>query len=212
MGSVCAVGPVPAASAGTMMDALSPWGDALHQAPHAEDYAEDLRTNHDGRTAPIQQSATQGSPSCTPPASPQTMSLLDALDEALGLLESDDELERAEAAEQLSALVDGVYGEDAAALGQYVRESGALEMLLELVYNTCTDTRPPTPSPVATRPVPAPFLARLSITPPSSSRDPHTDTAPATTHTHLSTPRAQLDFRVFRRTLCCVLAGCGPGS
>jgi hypothetical protein len=62
------------------------------------------------------------------------MSLLDALDEALGLLESDDELERAEAAEQLSALVDGVYGEDAAALGQYVRESGALEMLLELVY------------------------------------------------------------------------------
>ena len=139
MGSVCAVGPVPAASAGTMMDALSPRGDALHQAPHAEDYAEDLRTNHDGRTAPIQQSATQGSPSCTPPASPQTMSLLGALDEALGLLESDDELERAEAAEQLSALVDGVYGEDAAALGQYVRESGALEMLLELVYNTCTD-------------------------------------------------------------------------
>ena len=125
-----------------MMDALSPRGDSDCDAPqphgHAEDYAEDIRTNHDcdndGRTAPIQ-SALQGSPSCTPAVSPspQTMSLLDALDEALSLLESDDELERAEAAEQLSRLVDGVYGEDAAALGQYVRESGALEMLLELV-------------------------------------------------------------------------------
>ena len=138
MGSVCAVGPVPAASASPMMDALSPRGDSDCDAPHAEDYVEDIRTNHDcdndGRTAPIQ-SALQGSPSCTPAVSPspQTMSLLDALDEALSLLESDDELERAEAAEQLSRLVDGVYGEDAAALGQYVRESGALEMLLELV-------------------------------------------------------------------------------
>ena len=138
MGSVCAVGPVPAASASPMMDALSPRGDSDCDAPHAEDYVEDIRTNHDcdndGRTAPIQ-SALQGSPSCTPAVSPspQTMSLLDALDEALILLESDDELERAEAAEQLSRLVDGVYGEDAAALGQYVRESGALEMLLELV-------------------------------------------------------------------------------
>ena len=155
MGSVCAVGSVPAASAGPMMmDALSPRGDC--DAPHTEDHAEDVRTNHDydndaDRTAPIH-SALQGSPSCTPPASPspQTMSLFDALDEALGLLESDDELERAEAAEQLSRLVDGVYGEDAAALGQYVRESGALEMLLELVY---ASTRPRvhplcTPSPV----------------------------------------------------------------
>ena len=139
MGSVCAVGPVPAASASPMMDALSPRGDSDCDAPHAEDYVEDIRTNHDcdndGRTAPIQSAALQGSPSCTPAVSPspQTMSLLDALDEALSLLESDDELERAEAAEQLSRLVDGVYGEDAAALGQYVRESGALEMLLELV-------------------------------------------------------------------------------
>ena len=124
-----------------MMDALSPRVDSDCDAPHghAEDYAEDIRTNHDcdndGRTARPIQSALQGSPSCTPAVcpSPQTMSLLDALDEALSLLESDDELERAEAAEQLSRLVDGVYGEDAAALGQYVRESGALEMLLELV-------------------------------------------------------------------------------
>ena len=125
-----------------MMDVLSPRGDSDCDAPqphgHAEEQGEDIRTNHDcdndGRTAPIQ-SALQGSPSCTPAVSPspQTMSLLDALDEALSLLESDDELERAEAAEQLSRLVDGVYGEDAAALGQYVRESGALEMLLELV-------------------------------------------------------------------------------
>ena len=143
MGSVCAVGPVPEASgsAGPMMDALSPRGDSDCDAPHGhaeDDHAVDIRTNHDcdndGRTAPIQ-SALQGSPSCTPAVSPspQTTSLLDALDEALSLLESDDELERAEAAEQLSRLVDGVYGEDAAALGQYVRESGALEMLLELV-------------------------------------------------------------------------------
>ena len=65
--------------------------------------------------------------------SPQTLSLLDSLDEALGSLESEDVHDRAVAATQLSKLVEGVYGEDAAVVGNYVRESGALEMLLELV-------------------------------------------------------------------------------
>ena len=59
MGSVCAVGPVPAASAGPMMmDALSPRGDSDCDAPQphghdAEDYTVP-RTRygvHHGRTA-----------------------------------------------------------------------------------------------------------------------------------------------------------------
>eukprot|EP00964_Phaeocystis_antarctica_P142895 scaffold108278_cov60-Phaeocystis_antarctica.AAC.1 len=85
--------------------------------------------------------------------SPQTLSLLDSLDEALGSLESEDVHDRAVAAMQLSKLVEGVYGEDAAAVGNYVRESGALEMLLELVLAPlCTSaTHAPRKQPTAPR-------------------------------------------------------------
>ena len=89
---------------------------------HDEDHGKD----HDGQTASMQSSTE-------PSVSPQTLSLLDSLDEALGSLESEDVHDRAVAATQLSKLVEGVYGEDAAVVGNYVRESGALEMLLELV-------------------------------------------------------------------------------
>ena len=85
---------------------------------------QDDSQNHDGQTASIQSSSS---------VSLQTLSLLDSLDEALGSLESEVEHDRAVAAKQLSKLVEGVYGEDAAAVGSYVRESGALETLLELV-------------------------------------------------------------------------------
>ena len=87
--------------------------------------------DHDGQTASIQSSSS---------VSLQTLSLLDSLDEALDSLESEVEHDRAVAAKQLSKLVEGVYGEDAAAVGNYVRESGALETLLELVLAlyTCT--------------------------------------------------------------------------
>ena len=75
----------------------------------------------------------QSSTELTTSVSLQTMSLLDSLDEALAGLESEEVHDRALAARQLTTLVESVYGEDAAAVGSYVRESGALEMLLELV-------------------------------------------------------------------------------
>eukprot|EP00964_Phaeocystis_antarctica_P142896 scaffold108279_cov69-Phaeocystis_antarctica.AAC.1 len=91
--------------------------------------------------------------STEPSVSPQTLSLLDSLDEALGSLESEDVHDRAVAATQLSKLVEGVYGEDAAVVGNYVRESGALEMLLELVLAPlCTSaTHAPRKRPTAPR-------------------------------------------------------------
>ena len=75
----------------------------------------------------------QSSTELTATVSLQTMSILDALDVALAGLESEEVHDRALAARQLTTLVEGVYGEDAAAVGSYVRESNALEMLLELV-------------------------------------------------------------------------------
>ena len=84
--------------------------------------------DHDGQTASMQSSTELTSSVCL-----QTLSLLDSLDEALGGLESEDVHDRALAARQLTKLVEGVYGEDAAAVGGYVRDSGAVEMLLELV-------------------------------------------------------------------------------
>ena len=89
---------------------------------------EDLGKDHDGQTASMQSSTE-----LTTSVSLQTMSLLDSLDEALAGLESEEVHDRALAARHLTTLVEGVYGEDAAAVGSYVRESGALEMLLELV-------------------------------------------------------------------------------
>jgi len=91
---------------------------------HDEDHGKD----HDGQTASMQSSTE-----LTTSVSLQTMSLLDSLDEALVGLESEEIHDRALAARQLTTLVEGVYGEDAAAVGSYVRESGALEMLLELI-------------------------------------------------------------------------------
>ena len=81
--------------------------------------------------APIK--SMQSSTELTATVSLQTMSILDALDVALAGLESEEVHDRALAARQLTTLVEGVYGEDAAAVGSYVRESNALEMLLELV-------------------------------------------------------------------------------
>ena len=109
---------------------------------HDEDHGKD----HDGQTASMQSSTE-------PSVSPQTLSLLDSLDEALGSLESEDVHDRAVAATQLSKLVEGVYGEDAAVVGNYVRESGALEMLLELVLAPlCTSaTNAPRKQPTAPR-------------------------------------------------------------
>ena len=89
---------------------------------------EDSGKDHDGQTASMQSSTE-----LTSSVSLQTLSLFDALDEALSGLESEEVHDRAVAARQLTKLVEGVYGEDAAAVGSYVRESGALEMLLELV-------------------------------------------------------------------------------
>ena len=98
-------------------------------APLPQGYGQngkDQGKDHDDQTASMQ-SSTESTVSL------QTLSLLDSLDEALGSLESEDVHDRAVAATQLSKLVEGVYGEDAAAVGSYVRESGALETLLELV-------------------------------------------------------------------------------
>ena len=89
---------------------------------------EDRGKDHDGQTASMQSSTE-----LTSSVSLQTLSLLDSLDEALGGLESEDVHDRALAARRLTKLVEGVYGEDAAAVGGYVRDSGAIEMLLELV-------------------------------------------------------------------------------
>ena len=89
---------------------------------------EERGKDHDGQTASMQSSTE-----LTATVSLQTMSILDALDVALAGLESDEVHDRALAARQLTTLVEGVYGEDAAAVGSYVRESNALEMLLELV-------------------------------------------------------------------------------
>lgn len=75
----------------------------------------------------------QSSTELTATVSLQTMSFLEALDRALTGLESEEVHDRALAARQLTTLVEGVYGEDAAAVGSYVRESNALELLLELV-------------------------------------------------------------------------------
>ena len=84
----------------------------------------------------------QSSTELTATVSLQTMSILDALDVALAGLESDEVHDRALAARQLTTLVEGVYGEDAAAVGSYVRESNALEMLLELVRVPAPRTAP----------------------------------------------------------------------
>ena len=89
---------------------------------------EEQGKDHDGQTASMQSSTE-----LTATVSLQTMSILDALDVALAGLESEEVHDRALAARQLTTLVEGVYGEDAAAVGSYVRESNALEMLLELV-------------------------------------------------------------------------------
>lgn len=89
---------------------------------------EEQGKDHDGQTASMQSSTE-----LTATVSLQTMSILDALEVALAGLESDEVHDRALAARQLTTLVEGVYGEDAAAVGSYVRESNALEMLLELV-------------------------------------------------------------------------------
>ena len=89
---------------------------------------EEQGKDHDGQTASMQSSTE-----LTATVSLQTMSILDSLDLALAGLESEDVHDRALAARQLTTLVEGVYGEDAAAVGSYVRESNALEMLLELV-------------------------------------------------------------------------------
>ena len=89
---------------------------------------EERGKDHDGQTASMQSSTE-----LTATVSLQTMSILDALDVALAGLESEEVHDRALAARQLTTLVEGVYGEDAAAVGSYVRESNALEMLLELV-------------------------------------------------------------------------------
>ena len=110
-------GPVPMMAHTDPMMAPLPRGYGRH-------VEQDDSQNHDGQTASIQSSSS---------VSLQTLSLLDSLDEALGSLESEVEDDRAVAAKQLSKLVEGVYGEDAAAVGSYVRESGALETLLELV-------------------------------------------------------------------------------
>ena len=64
---------------------------------HDEDHGKD----HDGQTASMQSSTE-------PSVSPQTLSLLDSLDEALGSLESEDVHDRVVAATQLSKLVEGV--------------------------------------------------------------------------------------------------------
>ena len=61
---------------------------------HDEDHGKD----HDGQTASMQSSTE-------PSVSPQTLSLLDSLDEALGSLESEDVHDRAVAATQLNKLV-----------------------------------------------------------------------------------------------------------
>tara|TARA_B100000795_G_scaffold268066_1_gene254237 strand:+ start:137 stop:550 length:414 start_codon:yes stop_codon:yes gene_type:complete len=101
---------------------------------------EDSGKDHDGQTASMQSSTE-----LTSSVSLQTLSLFDALDEALSGLESEEVHDRAVAARQLTKLVEGVYGEDAAAVGSYVRESGALEMLLELVLAPlCTMPAPQT--------------------------------------------------------------------
>jgi hypothetical protein len=89
---------------------------------------EDQGKDHDGQTASMQSSTE-----LTATVSLQTMSSLEALDRALTGLESEEVHDRALAARQLTTLVEGVYGEDAAAVGSYVRESNALELLLELV-------------------------------------------------------------------------------
>ena len=117
--SAAAARAVSMAHVGPMMAPL-----ARSYGKHDEDHGKD----HDGQTASMQSSTE-----LTTSVSLQTMSLLDSLDEALADLESEEVHDRALAARQLTTLVEGVYGEDAAAVGSYVRESGALEMMLELV-------------------------------------------------------------------------------
>ena len=78
----------------------------------------------------------------TSPGSRQTLSLLDSLDEALAGLESEDASEKAIGARQLTQLVEDLHGQDAVAVGGYVRESGALELLLELVRSHACDLQP----------------------------------------------------------------------
>ena len=106
-------------------------------APLPQGYGQsgkDQGKDHDGQTASMQSSTE-----LTSAVSLQTLSLLDSLDEALGGLESEHVHDRAVAARQLGKLVEGAYGEDAAAAGAYVRDSGAIEMLLELVADPVPD-------------------------------------------------------------------------
>ena len=106
-------------------------------APLPQGYGQDGKDqgkDHDGQTASMQSSTELSST-----VSLQTLSLLDSLDETLGGLESEHLHDRAVAARQLGKLVEGAYGEDAAAVGAYIRDSGAVEMLLELVADPVPD-------------------------------------------------------------------------
>ena len=105
-------------------------------APLPQGYGQNVKDkDHDGQTASMQSSTELGSTA----VSLHTLSLLDSLDEALGDLESEHVHDRAIAAKKLGQLVESAYGEDAAAVGSYIRDSGAIEMLLELVADPVPD-------------------------------------------------------------------------
>ena len=96
----------------------------------AWDGDQDDSMGYDGQDASMQPGSADLP---TSPGSRQTLAQLDSLDEALAGLESEDASEKAIGATQLTKLVEDLHGQDAVAVGGYVRESGALELLLELV-------------------------------------------------------------------------------
>ena len=106
----------------------------------AWDGDQDDSMGYDGQDASMQPGSADLP---TSPGSRQTLSQLDSLDEALAGLESEDASEKAIGATQLTKLVEDLHGQDAVAVGGYVRESGALELLLELVRShACRPSAP----------------------------------------------------------------------
>ena len=91
----CLIGPLHSRAWSPIMAHTDPMMAPLPRG-YGQHVEQDDSHNHDGQTAPIQSSSS---------VSPQTLSLLDSLDEALGSLESEDVHDRAVAATQLNKLV-----------------------------------------------------------------------------------------------------------
>ena len=63
------------------------------------------------------------------------------LDEILGLIRSPATEDRIDGLIELSLLIDSAYGEEGAAIGQWVRQSGALQLLAWLVVDSSAEVQ-----------------------------------------------------------------------